>query len=60
MQPKPEARLDDTELGAFDELAELAADPDGNFAELQQRYGQDGLRVPRHMFNSLRQKSEAA
>jgi hypothetical protein len=60
MQPEPKSRLDKAELATFDQLAELTADPDGNFTELQRRFAHDGLRVPDHVFNSLRQKREAA
>ena len=60
MQPEPESDLDETELAAFDQLAELMADPDGNFAALRRSYARDGLRVPDQVFNSLRRKREAA
>ena len=60
IQPEPESILDKGEVAAFDQLAELTADPDINFAELQRHYAEDGLRVPERVFNSLRRKREAA
>lgn len=60
IQPKPDSKLDEIELESFDRLAELTADPDRHFAELRQRYAEDGLRVPDQVFNGLRRRREAA
>jgi hypothetical protein len=58
-QPLPDTRLATEQLAFFDDIALLAADPDRNFEELRRRFDDDaGLRLPRSVFNALRQREE--
>jgi hypothetical protein len=58
-QPKPSATLTQAELQIFDHLAELTRDPEASFAALRKCHDQDErLRVPREVFNGLKQKTE--
>jgi hypothetical protein len=59
-QPKPEARLDESQLRFFDEIAALTGDIDGTFEVAGERYaGDDRLRVPDTVFNGLKQRMES-
>jgi hypothetical protein len=56
-QPKPQGEFD---IAFFDELAALACDTGGTFAELRSRYdADDSLRVPPTIFNALKRRPEA-
>jgi hypothetical protein len=58
-QPRPHTELSEAEVDFFDEIALLMADPDANFIALRRRFAQDaGLRVPKTVFNALRQREE--
>jgi hypothetical protein len=59
-QPQQDTSLDQTQLGYFDQLAELTVEPDASPERLRQRYaGEDGLRVPASVVNALRNRAEA-
>jgi hypothetical protein len=59
MQPLLNAELSADQLGFFDDIALLAADPDANFDALRQRFADDaGVRLPKTVFNALRQREE--
>jgi hypothetical protein len=58
--PDPDATLDDDELAYFDRLAALTREPDASFDEIVTLYdGDDRVRVPGMVFNSLLRRSEA-
>lgn len=58
--PAPDDHLDDQQLAFFDALADLVRDPDGNFAEIRERYdNDDAVRMPGAVRNALRQQQEA-
>jgi hypothetical protein len=57
-QPKPDAKLDDAQLRFFDEIAALTGD-DASFEAARAMYAHDDrLRVPREVFNGLKQETE--
>lgn len=58
-QPGPEEVLDDRQLAYFDALAPLSRDPEAHFAELRERFAEEGLRVPPTVFNALCERTEA-
>lgn len=59
-QPEPEAKLDDSQLRLFDELAAMTCDVDASFDALRETYQTDErLRVPQQVFNSLKQRMES-
>jgi hypothetical protein len=58
--PKPGSTLSADQLRFFDRLAELTRAPDPAFAELRKLYdGDDRVRVPAQVFNSLLNRNEA-
>jgi hypothetical protein len=58
-QPEPDARLDDSQLRFFDEIAAITHDVDGSFDAVRERYAEDDrLRVPQTVFNGLKQRME--
>jgi len=58
-QPQLNAALGPDELAFFDELAELAANPDRTLDELRNRYDTDArVQVPDKVLNLLRQRME--
>jgi hypothetical protein len=58
-KPGPEAELSADQIAYFDELALLTSDPDANFEALGRRFAEDdGLRLPKTVFNALRQREE--
>jgi hypothetical protein len=58
-KPPPDNALSAEQLAFFDTLADLLADPDGNFDALRQRYlGEPALRAPESVFNALRRREE--
>jgi len=60
-QPLPGAKLSADQLAYFDGIASMTADPDANFAAIEQRFGDDaGVRLPETVFNALRQREERA
>jgi hypothetical protein len=59
-QPKPGEELDEGQLKFFDDIAALTADPDRHFDALRAHYRSEALRTPPKVFNSLRQRLEAA
>jgi hypothetical protein len=57
--PRPEERLQDHQLGFFDELAALTREADSSFEELRRLYERDDrLRVPVTVFNSILNQPE--
>lgn len=60
-QPWPNVAFSDTQTTWFNDVAVLSAQPDANWAAVKARFQQDpGLRIPSQIFNSLRQRYEAA
>jgi hypothetical protein len=58
-QPKPGETLNDRQLALFDELAELAREPDEAFDELRERYRSDErVKVPGTVFNAILERPE--
>jgi hypothetical protein len=58
-QPEPEAKLDDSQLRFFDEIAALTGDIDASFDTARERYANDArVSVPQSVFNGLKQRME--
>src|SRR5688572_4180885 len=58
-QPEPDAKLDDSQLRFFDEIAAITGDLDKSFDAARKSYSEDDrLRVPQSVFNGLRQRME--
>lgn len=58
-QPKPDEQINNAHLKFFDRLAALSRDPDASFDDLRNLYaGDDRLRVPATVFNSLLNRAE--
>jgi hypothetical protein len=59
-QPEPEAKLDDSQLNFFDEIADMTGDVDVSFDAIREKYAKDDrLRVPQTVFNALKQRMES-
>jgi hypothetical protein len=58
--PAPDAPLENEQLELFDRLAAVTRTPDSTFTELRTLYeGDDGLRVPRTVFNAVLNRPES-
>jgi hypothetical protein len=59
-QPRPDEALNDDQLAFFDRIAALTREPDESFDESRKLFeGDERLKVPGEVFNSLLNRSEA-